>query len=178
MAFLSRDSQSGVPKLSRFRLPGLCEVITFCSDLQLGWGLKQTSSSPWEISNSVLHSPCTHQGWVDSRLLVVRSQIANLTFGTSFVHNLCYICPNGSCEAIFDIYILVAFHWYEEQFKVRCFDPCNQAMKFWESRRTPNDALLSSLLDPLEGLGMLNCGKLELGSRFRLLALKGVKGAC
>jgi hypothetical protein len=26
------------------------------------------------------------------------------------------------------------------------------------------DALLSSLLDPLEGLGMLNCGKLELGA--------------
>ncbi len=25
------------------------------------------------------------------------------------------------------------------------------------------DTLLSSLLDPLEGLGMLNCGKLELG---------------
>jgi hypothetical protein len=27
-----------------------------------------------------------------------------------------------------------------------------------------SDALLSSLLDPLEGLGMLNCGKLELGA--------------
>jgi hypothetical protein len=26
------------------------------------------------------------------------------------------------------------------------------------------DALLSSLLDPLEGLSMLNCGKLELGA--------------
>jgi len=26
------------------------------------------------------------------------------------------------------------------------------------------DALLSSLLDPLEGLGMLKCGKLELGA--------------
>jgi hypothetical protein len=26
------------------------------------------------------------------------------------------------------------------------------------------DALLSSLLDPLEGLGMLNCEKLELGA--------------
>jgi len=26
------------------------------------------------------------------------------------------------------------------------------------------DALLSSLLDPLEGLGVLNCGKLELGA--------------
>jgi hypothetical protein len=27
-----------------------------------------------------------------------------------------------------------------------------------------NDALLSSLLDPLEGLGMLSFGKLELGA--------------
>jgi len=27
-----------------------------------------------------------------------------------------------------------------------------------------HDALLSSLLDPLEGLGMLNCEKLELGT--------------
>jgi len=26
------------------------------------------------------------------------------------------------------------------------------------------DAFLSSLLDPLEGLGVLNCGKLELGA--------------
>jgi hypothetical protein len=26
------------------------------------------------------------------------------------------------------------------------------------------DALLNSLLDPLEGLGMLNCGRLELGA--------------
>ncbi len=26
------------------------------------------------------------------------------------------------------------------------------------------DALLGSLLDPLEGLGVLNCGKLELGA--------------
>jgi hypothetical protein len=41
-----------------------------------------------------------------------------------------------------------------------------------------DDALLSSLLDPLEGLGMLNCGKLELRSRSRLPALKGVRGAC
>jgi hypothetical protein len=28
----------------------------------------------------------------------------------------------------------------------------------------PSDALLSSLLDPLEGLSVLNCGKLELGA--------------
>jgi hypothetical protein len=40
------------------------------------------------------------------------------------------------------------------------------------------DALLSSLLDPLEGLNMLNCGKLELGGHSQLPALKGVRGAC
>ncbi len=40
------------------------------------------------------------------------------------------------------------------------------------------DTLLSSLLDPLEGLGMLNCGKLELGSRSQLPTLKGVRRAC
>ncbi len=36
MVFLSQGSQGGVPKLSRFGLPPLCEVITLCSDLQLG----------------------------------------------------------------------------------------------------------------------------------------------
>jgi hypothetical protein len=46
---------------------------------------------------------------------------------------------------------------------------------------TPNpvahpDAFPSSLLDPLEGLSMLSCGKLELGGRSRLPALNGVRG--
>ncbi len=40
------------------------------------------------------------------------------------------------------------------------------------------NAPLSSLLDPLEGLSMLNYGKLEFEGRSRLLALKGVRGAC
>jgi hypothetical protein len=41
------------------------------------------------------------------------------------------------------------------------------------------DTLPSSLLDPLEGLSMLNCEKLELeGGRSQLPALKGVRGAC
>ncbi len=34
--YLSQDSQGGVPKLSRFGLPRLCEFIIFFSDLQLG----------------------------------------------------------------------------------------------------------------------------------------------
>ncbi len=40
------------------------------------------------------------------------------------------------------------------------------------------DALLNPLLDPLEGLSMLNCGKLGLEGRSRLPALKGGRGAC
>ncbi len=87
--FLSRDSQGGVSKLSWFGLLKLHEVITFCSDLQLGWGLKQTCSFPWELSNSVLHSPCTHRGRVNSRLLVVENQTISLTPDPSFAHNLC-----------------------------------------------------------------------------------------
>ncbi len=135
--FLSRDSQGGVLKLSRFGLLPLCEVITLCSDLQLGWGLKQTCSSCQELSNGASHLTCTHRGQVDSWLLVVGSQTASLTPGLSFCHNLCYKCPNGSWEPIFDIYVLVAFQWYKKRHSVRCFDPYNRTLKFWESRWTP-----------------------------------------
>jgi hypothetical protein len=41
----SRDSQSGVPKLSWFGLSGLWAFITSRSNLWLGQGLKQTCSS-------------------------------------------------------------------------------------------------------------------------------------
>jgi hypothetical protein len=41
-----------------------------------------------------------------------------------------------------------------------------------------DDALPSSLLDPLEGLSMWNYGKMELEGRSRLATLKGVRGAC
>ncbi len=44
--FLSWDSQSGVPKLSQFGLPRLCDVITSRSDLRSGRGLKQNCSFP------------------------------------------------------------------------------------------------------------------------------------
>jgi len=119
--FLSRDSQGGVSKLSRFRFPGLCEVIIVCSDLRLGWGLKQTCSFPWELSNDVSHFTWTHRGRVDSRLLVVG--------------NVCYRCPNGPCKPIFESYTLIAFQWYKEHPNVRCFDPCNRTLKFRESQR-------------------------------------------
>jgi hypothetical protein len=111
--FLSRDSQGGVPKLFEFGLPGLCNVITLFLDLQLRWGLKQTCSSPREISNSVLHSTYTHQGRVDSQLLMVENQTTSLIPNPSFCHNLCCRCPNGPCKAIFGIYTLISFQWYK-----------------------------------------------------------------
>jgi hypothetical protein len=134
--FLSRDSQGGVSKLSRFRLPPLCGVITLYPNLRLGWGLKQTCSFRWWLFNGVPHSTCMHWGRANSRLLVVESQTASLTPGLSFNHNLCCRCPNGSCEAIFDIYSSRPFQWYKEHIKAMCFDPCNRALKFWESRGT------------------------------------------
>jgi hypothetical protein len=134
--FLSGDSQGGVPKLSRIRLLGLCNVRILCLDLRLEWGLKQTCSIPWELSNGVSHSICKHRGWVDSRLLVIGSQTANLTSDPSFDHNLCCRCWNGSCKAIFDIYISKTFQWCKEHLKARCFDLYNRTLKFWESQRT------------------------------------------
>jgi hypothetical protein len=101
MAFIPGTPKE-VTKLSRFGLLGLWELITPGSDLWLGWGLKQTCSSPQVLSNGVSHSTYTHRDWVDSWLFVVRSQIASLTLVPSFDQNLCYKCPNGWCEAIFN----------------------------------------------------------------------------
>ncbi len=98
-----RDSQSGVPKLSRVGLPKLWQLISPSSDLRLEQGLKQSCSFPRELSNAMSHSCCRRRGQVDSRLLVVGSQTANLTPDPSFAHNLGCRCPNGSCEAILDI---------------------------------------------------------------------------
>ncbi len=111
--FLSQDSQGGVSKLSRFGLLGLWELITPSLDLRLRWGVKQTCSSPQELSNGVSHSTCTHRHRLDSRLLMVGSQIVNLIPCLSFDHNLCCRCPNGSCKAILDIYILRPFQQYK-----------------------------------------------------------------
>jgi hypothetical protein len=135
--FLSRDSQGGVLKLFRFGLSPLCGVIILCSDLRLRWSLKQTCSSHLELSNGVSHFTCTHRGRVDSWILVVRDQTASSTHGLSFCHNLCCKCPNGSCKPIFDIYTLIAFHWYKEHLNARCFDPCNWTLNYRESRQTP-----------------------------------------
>jgi hypothetical protein len=101
--YFSRDSQSGVPKLSWFGLPRLWASITSRPELKSGRGLNQSCSSRRELFNNVSHFTCMHRDRVDSRLLVVGSQIVSLPLGPYFDHNLCCRCPNGSCEAILDI---------------------------------------------------------------------------
>jgi hypothetical protein len=86
----SRDSQNGVPKLSRFGLLGLWTLITPRSKLGSKRGLNQSCSSPQELSKGVSHFIFMYRNWVDSRLLMVESQTANLTPDPSFGHNLCF----------------------------------------------------------------------------------------
>jgi hypothetical protein len=84
----------------------------------------------------MLHAICTHENRVNSRLLIVGSQIANLTPNSSFGHNLCCRCPNGRCKPILDIYIPRAFQWYKKLLKPLNFDPCSCPLKIWESTGT------------------------------------------
>jgi hypothetical protein len=93
--------------LSRVGIPGLWDFVAPRHDLRSGRGLNQSCSPRRELFNAVSHSWSARWEQVDSRLLVVRSQTASLT--PSFAHNLGYRCPNGSCEAILDIYISRTF---------------------------------------------------------------------
>ncbi len=109
------------------------------------WNLNQTCSPRRDLSNDVLHSQFGRREEVDSRLLVVGSQIASLTPGPSFAHNMGYKCPNGQCEDIFDIYASKPFQWHQEHLNARCLGPCCWTLNFRESRRTPNPHFFPSV---------------------------------
>jgi len=83
------------------------------------------------------HVTWTQVNQGDFWLLMVGSQIGNLTLDPSFDHNLCFKYPNGSCEPVLDIYIPIFFQWYKELFNPMNFDPYNFPLKIWESIRTP-----------------------------------------
>jgi hypothetical protein len=89
----SRDCPETVP----VGVPKLWELITPDCEVWMRRSLNQTCSPRRDLSNDVLHSQFAGQEEVDSRLLVVRSQTANLTPGPSFAYNLGYKCPNGHC---------------------------------------------------------------------------------
>jgi hypothetical protein len=136
----------GTPKVESrncpdFGLPGLWDIIASRPDLRSGRGLNQTYSPLRELFNAMSHSLSAGQERVDSRLLVVGSQTANLTCGPCFAHNLACRCPNEQCEAILDIYTSRPFQWHQKHPKARCFYPCCWTLKIRESWRTPNPQL-------------------------------------
>jgi hypothetical protein len=90
----------GILKLPKLGLPKLWGPITLCADLGLRWGLKQSCSPHWEFFNDMPHATCTQGNRVDSKLLMVGSQTANMTLGFSFGHNLCFRCPNGHASPL------------------------------------------------------------------------------
>jgi len=138
MTFLSRDSQVGIPKSRQPGLPQLWSPITLRANLGSKCGLKKSCSSRRELSNGMWHVIWSQINWVNSQLFLVGSQIANLTPGPSFGHDLCFRCPNEQWEIILDIYVLRTFQWYKERHKMLSFDPSSRSLKFWESTRTPS----------------------------------------
>jgi hypothetical protein len=86
--------------------------LTSCVDFWLMGGWKQSCRLCWELSNDMLHTTCTHVFQGDSRLLMVRNQIGNLTPNLFFGHNLCLKYPNGPWKPILDIHVSRAFQWY------------------------------------------------------------------
>jgi len=90
----------GVLKFPQLGLLQLWGPITLRADLRLRWGLKQSYSLCQKIFNNMSHATWTPRNQGDSGLLVVGSQIANLTPSPSLGYILCVKCPNGSCEPI------------------------------------------------------------------------------
>jgi len=76
------------PKIVPVGVPGLWELITPNCQVWTQRGLNQTCSPRRDLSNDISHFQFRGQKEVDSWLLVVGSQIANLTLGPSFAHNL------------------------------------------------------------------------------------------
>jgi len=134
--FLSQDSQVGVPKLPRLGSLRLWGPITLLTDLWWRWGLKQSCSLHREISNNMSHTTCTQGNRVYFLLLLLGSQIGNLTPGPSFGHNLCFKYSNEWCKPILDIYVSRAFQWYNFSSKPLSFDPYNHPLKIRESTGT------------------------------------------
>ncbi len=137
MSFYPRTFKLGVSKFMKLRLLQLWKPITFCANLRLRWGLKQSCNPCWEFSNNMLHDTFTQINQGDSWLLVVRSQIGNLTSGPSFGHNLCFNYPNGSYKPIIEIFIPRVFQWYKELFSPMSFNSCDCLLMIREFTGTP-----------------------------------------
>jgi hypothetical protein len=136
------------PEIVPVRVPGIWELITPDCKVWSWRGLNQSCSPRRDLSNDLSHSQFGGREEVDSRRLMVGSQTVSLTPGPSFAHNLGCRCPNGQCEAIFDIYASRAFQWHQEHLNARCFGPCCRTLNIQESWRTPSPQLWECWASP------------------------------
>jgi hypothetical protein len=100
------------PEIVPVGVPGLWELITPDCRVWSQRGLNKSCSPHRDLSNDISHSQFGGREEVDFRLLMVGSQIASLTPGPSFAHNLGCGCPNDQCEGILDIYTSRPFQWH------------------------------------------------------------------
>jgi hypothetical protein len=122
MSFYHGTPKLGVSKFPKLRLLAFWGAITSYANLQLRLSLKQICSPHREFS-------CTQVNPGDSWLLVVQSQIANLTPDLSFSHNLWFKYSNGSCKPILDIYVSRSFQWYKKNSIQWVLTPWNYSLK-------------------------------------------------
>jgi hypothetical protein len=107
-SFCTRTPMLGVPKLE---LLWLWKLIISYADLLLRWGLKQSCSPCQKNLNDMCQ---VNKG--NPRLLMVKIQISNFTSNPFFSHNLCFKYPNGSCDAILNIYVPRSFEVVQRTF--------------------------------------------------------------
>jgi len=98
---LFRDSQVGISKFSKLGFLQLWRPIILGANLRLRWSLKKNCIPCQELSNGMWHVTCTQGNQGDSRLLVVGSQIVNLTLDPFFCYNLCFKYPKWVIRAHF-----------------------------------------------------------------------------
>jgi len=137
LSFCLEILKLGIPKFSKFGLPQLWRPIIFCVNLWLKWSLKQSCSPHQDLFNDMLHATYMQVNKADSWLLMIGSQIGNLTLHPSFGHNFLFKYSNGTCKCILNIYNPRAFQWYNELFNSMSFNPCNCSLKIWEFIVTP-----------------------------------------
>ncbi len=101
------------------------------------WGLNQSCSPHQELFNSMLHATYTQGNRIDSQLLMVENQIANLTPGPSFGNNLCFKLQIGHASPFWNIYVSIVFQWYKKIFNPLHFGPCNCSLNIRKSTGTP-----------------------------------------
>jgi hypothetical protein len=124
----------GVLKFPKLGFLVLWRAITSYENLWLKWGLNQSCSPSWKLSNDMWHATYTrvfqgkYSGWC---------QIDTLTLDLSFGHNLCFKYSNGSYNPILNIYVSRVFQWYNELFNPMKFDPWNTFLKIHKSIGIP-----------------------------------------